>query len=139
MSFIVRCETRHTDTYAATGYVHAGVFLSFTELAYAAFERAAGVSKPAHVVSVQVRSRSEYLAPLPWQDGAVVEVTTEVATERGFTQRFSIRSATTDRLVARIEHDWVWLDTTSGRTAPLTEQVQAAFLAMNDVPDTSTS
>lgn len=131
MPFSLRCETRHTDTYAGTGFVHAGVLLAFTELAYAAFERAAGVSKPAHVVAVQVRSRSDYLAPLPWQDGALVEVTTEAATARGFTQVFSIRSARSDRRIAHIEHDWVWLDTSTGRAVPLPEDVQAAFLAMN--------
>lgn len=129
MPFTLRCETRHTDTYASTGFVHAGVLLAFTELAYAAFERATGMAKEGHIVSVPVRSRSEYLAPLPWQDGAVVEVTTEAATARGFTQRFTIRSARSDRLVARIEHDWVWLDTRSGRAVPIPDAVQQVFLA----------
>src|SRR6266545_2907540 len=98
MAFTFRCDTRHTDTYAATGFVHAGVLLAFTELAYAAYERAAGISKPGHVVAVEVRTRAEYHAPLPWQDGAVVEVTTPAATGRGFTQSFAVRSARTDRL-----------------------------------------
>ena len=134
MPFSVSFPTRHTDTYAATGFVHAGVLLALTELAYAAFERAAGVAKPAHVVAVQVRTRAEYQAPLPWQDGATIEVTTLACTERGFTQAFALRSARSDRLVARIEHDWVWLDTSSGRAAPLPEEAQAAFLALSEQP-----
>ena len=107
MPFTYRAGTRHTDTYAATGFVHAGVLLALTELAYAAYERAAGITKPGHVVAVQVHTRAEYQAPLPWQDGALIEVVTPSASARGFTQSFSVRSARTDRLVARIEHDWV--------------------------------
>lgn len=128
MAFAVRFDTRHTDTYAATGFVHAGVLLALTELAYAAYERAVGVEKPGHIVAVEVRTRAEYLAPLPWQDGAVVEVTTLTATERGFTQAFAVRSARTDRLVARFEHDWVWLDTSAARAVPIPPAVQAALM-----------
>jgi acyl-CoA thioesterase FadM len=130
MAFTARFETRHTDTSAATGFVHAGILLALTELAYAACERAAGVEKPAHLVAVAVRTRAEYHAPLPWQDGAVVEVTTLAATDRGFTQSFAVRSARTDRLVARIEHDWVWLDTSAVRAVPVPPAVQAAFLRL---------
>jgi acyl-CoA thioesterase FadM len=135
MAFTTRFETRHTDTYAATGFVHAGVLLALTELAYAAYERAAGVEKPAHIVAVEVRTRAEYMTPLPWQDGAVVEVTTLAATDRGFTQSFTVRSARTDRLVARVEHDWVWLDTTVGRAVPLPAAVQAALLRLAGPPE----
>lgn len=134
MAFTLRCETRHTDTYAATGFVHAGVMLAFTELAYAAYERAAGIAKPATVVAVQARTRAEYLSPLPWQDGAAVEVTTSGANDRGFTQLFTLRSARTDRLVARFEHDWVWLDIGTGRAVPFPPEAQHAFLALNDRP-----
>jgi acyl-CoA thioesterase FadM len=81
---------------------------------------------------VPVRTRAEYQAPLPWQDGAVVEVTTPAATARGFTQCFTVRSARSDRLVARIEHDWVWLDTTTGRAVPFPDDARAAFLALSD-------
>lgn len=134
MPFQLSLPTRHTDTYAATGFVHAGVLLALTELAYAAYETAAGVGKPMHIVAVQQRSRAEYRTPLHWKDGAIVEVTTEGVAEDGFTQTFAIRSARTDRLVARIEHDWVWLDTANGRAAPIPEEVQVAFLALNDSP-----
>lgn len=134
MPFAVQFPTRHTDTYAATGFVHAGVLLALTELAYAAFEREAGVQKPAHVVAVQVRTRAEYRSPLPWQDGATIEVTTLAASAQGFTQAFVLRSARTERTVAQIEHDWVWLDTATGRATPLPEEAQAAFLALGAEP-----
>lgn len=93
-----------------------------------------GIAKSAHVVAVQVRTRAEYHASLPWQDGAVVDVTTLAAAARGFTQSFALRSARTDRLVACIEHDWVWLDTTTGRAVPLPDEAQAALLKPADPP-----
>jgi acyl-CoA thioesterase FadM len=129
LPFRVQFQTRHTDTYAATGFVHAGVLLALTELAYAAFERAAGLSKPPHIVSVEVRTRAEYRTPLPWQDGVVIEVQTLAAHESGFTQSFTLRNAATDRRVASIEHDWVWLDTSTGRAVPLDTDVQSALLS----------
>ncbi len=133
MPFSVTFQTRHTDCYAATGFVHAGVLLAFTELAYAAGEQAAGISKPAHIVAVEVRTRAEYLRPLPWQDGVKVEVGTSAAEAQGFTQAFTLRSARTDRTVARIEHDWVWLDTQSGRAVPLDDQTCARLLSLNSL------
>jgi acyl-CoA thioesterase FadM len=139
MPFTFHCETRHTDTYAATGFVHAGVMLAFTELAYAACERAGGFAKPSHIVAVPVRTRAEYLSPLPWQHGAAIEVNTLEASERGFTQSFTLRSASTDRIVARIEHDWVWLDTTTGRAVPLPHEAQVALLGLNDGDRTTES
>ena len=36
-----------------------------------------------------------------------------------FLQEFEIRSAQTERLVAAITHDWVWLDTDSGKRATI--------------------
>lgn len=137
MPFSVTFQTRHTDCYAATGFVHAGVLIAFTELAYAAGEQAAGISKPAHVVAVEVRTRAEYLRPLPWQDGVVVEVSTLTAEAQGFTQAFTLRSARTDRTIARIEHDWVWLDTQTGRAVPLDEQACTRLLSLNTQPATT--
>jgi acyl-coenzyme A thioesterase PaaI-like protein len=53
MAFEITFPTRHTDAFAATGFVHAGVLLALTEMAYAAFEEHCGVHKPAHVYAVQ--------------------------------------------------------------------------------------
>lgn len=131
MTFALACDTRHTDTYAATGFVHAGVLLALTERAYAAYQDASGVSKPSHVVAVPVRTRAEYLAPLPWQDGSIVGVGTASSSERGFSQLFTVRSARSERLVARIEHDWVWLDTVSGRAVPFPPEAQEAFARLD--------
>ncbi|GAB4332035.1 MAG: hypothetical protein Kow0010_17750 [Dehalococcoidia bacterium] len=129
MAFSATFQTRHTDTFAATGFVHAGVLLALTELAYAGFEDHCGISKPAGVVAVERETHARYLAPLPWQEWATVEVTTLAADERGFRQEFTVRSATSARLVATIVHDWVWLDIAAGRPVPIPADVQQRFLA----------
>lgn len=129
MAFSVQLPTRHTDTYAATGFVHAGVLLALTELAYAAFEPHCGVEKPRTTVSVQRETHAIYAAPLRWQDGATVEVITTEADERGFTQEFSIRSTASGAHVATIIHRWAWLDTTTGARVDIPRDVQQRFLA----------
>ncbi len=130
MAFRFQAATRHTDTYAATGFVHAGVLLAITELAYAAYEKAANITKPPHIVAVEVRTRAEYFRPLPWQDGVTVEVSTLAANLNGFTQAFILRSSRSDQVVARIEHDWTWLDTQTGRSVPLDVATQARLLSL---------
>lgn len=135
MPFTVAFPTRHTDTFAATGFVHAGVLLALTELAYAAFEAAAGVQKPETVVAVQVRTSAEYLRPLPWRDGATLAVRCLVLEDRGFTQAYEVCSTASGRLVARIEHDWVWLDTGTGRAVPLDAETQERFAALSTTPE----
>lgn len=138
MSFTLTLPTRHTDTFAATGFVHAGVLLALTELAYAASEQRAGISKPAQIVCVETRTRAEYVRPLPWQDGAEIEVECVAVSGEGLTQRYTIRSPRTTRIVARIEHDWVWLDTTSGHAVALSEETQASFAGLAAADDDHT-
>ena len=129
MPFEITFPTRHTDAFAGTGFVHAGVLLALTEMAYAAFEEHCGIAKPAHVYAVQRATESTYAAPLGWKDGATVRVTTLTATERGFDQEFEIVAATDGRRVARFVHHWVWLDTVAGKRVELSEDVQRRLLA----------
>ncbi len=124
MSFTVSFQTRHTDTFAATGFVHAGVLLALTELAYGAFEQHAGISKPGNVVAVQRKTEATYQAPLAWQEGATIEVQTTEAGARSFTQTFTIMSTESGRAIASIVHLWAWLDTESGRAVELDDQTQ---------------
>ena len=130
MSRVFRASfaTRHTDTFAATGFVHAGILLGLTELAYAGFEQHCGITKPAHVVAVQTATEARYASPLRWQEGAEIEVATTSANARTFRQEFRVSSAADGRLIATIAHDWVWLDTTTGRAAAIPDDVQERFL-----------
>ena len=129
MSFEITFPTRHTDAFAGTGFVHAGVLLALTEMAYAAFEEHCGLAKPSHVYAVQRATEATYAAPLGWKDGATVRVTTLAATERGFDQEFEIVATTDGRRVARFVHHWVWLDTAAGKRVELSEDVQRRLLA----------
>lgn len=127
--FSVTFPTRHTDTFASTGFVHAGVLLALTEMAYASFEPHCGISKPPTTVAMQRETRAVYAAPLRWQEGAVVEVVTVSADERGFEQEFTVKSAADGHLVATFVHSWIWLDTLTGKRVLLTEDVQQRYLA----------
>lgn len=104
--------------------MHAGVLLALTDLAYAAFEEHCGVSKPDHVVAVQRETRAVYHAPLPWKEGATIQVITTSINERSFEQEFSVRSTITGTAIATFVHVWAWLDTFSGRGIPLPLDVQ---------------
>lgn len=129
MPFEITFPTRHTDAFAATGFVHTGVLLALTEMAYASFEEHCGLAKPGQVYAVQRATEATYSAPLGWKEGATVRVTTLAASERGFDQEFEIVSAADGRRVARFVHHWVWLDTETGKRVPLTEEVQRQLLA----------
>jgi acyl-CoA thioesterase FadM len=129
MAFSVSFPTRHTDAFAGTGFVHAGVLLALTEMAYAAFEPHCGVSKPEHVVSMQRETRATYHAPLRWQEGATIHVLTTEAEARGFTQEFRVHSTATGARVATFTHRWAWIDTRSGRRLEIPAEAQAQYLA----------
>jgi acyl-CoA thioesterase FadM len=129
MAFEVTFPTRHTDAFAATGFVHAGVLLALTEMAYAAFEEHCGIAKPGHVYAVQRATEATYAAPLGWKEGATVRVKTLTATERGFDQEFEIVAASDGRRVATFVHHWVWLDTQVGKRVALAEEAQRQLLA----------
>lgn len=129
MPFRVAFPTRHTDAFASTGFVHAGVLLGLTELAYGAFEQHAGVSKPEYVVAVQRETHATYIRPLPWQNGVEILVETLDASARGFEQRCTVRDATTTERVAVFVHRYAWLNTRTGKSEPLSEETQQRFLA----------
>jgi len=124
MPFEVSFPTRHTDAFAGTGFVHAGVLLSLTEMAYAAFEAHRGIGKPAHVVAVQRATEAIYQSPLGWEEGATLTVVTLSVDERGFDQEFKVRSESDGRAIARFVHHWVWFDTQANRPLKLSEETQ---------------
>ncbi len=126
--FEITFPTRHTDTFAATGYVHAGTLLALTELAYAAFEEHCGVSKPSNVVAVQLSTEAHYRSPLRWEEGATVGVRMTKADGGCFEQAFTVSSASDGRTIAAITHRWVWLNVETGRRVPLPEDVQQRFM-----------
>jgi acyl-CoA thioesterase FadM len=128
VAFSIELGTRHTDAFAATGFVHAGVLLALTEMAYAAFEAHCGLGKPGHVVAMQRETRAVYRSPLHWRDGATIEVVTTAASIDGFTQEFSVRSTASGRQVATFVHEWAWVDTKTGARVEICPEDQARLL-----------
>ena len=126
--FEITFPTRHTDTFAATGYVHAGTLLALTELAYSALEEHCGVSKPSNVVAVQLSTEAHYRSPLRWEEGATVGVRMTKADGGGCEQAFTVCSASDGRTIAAITHRWVWRNVETGRRVPLPEDVQQRFM-----------
>lgn len=124
MAFEIEFPTRHTDAFAETGFVHAGVLLALTELAYAAFEADCGIRKTPPVYAVQRATEAVYRSPLRWTEGARIAVRTLDADESGFDQEYRVRSATDGREIARFIHHWAWVDTATGKRLPLPEDVQ---------------
>jgi len=128
MGFEISFPTRHTDAFGSTGFVHAGVLLSLTEMAYAGFEEQCGISKPDHVYAVQQATEVVYFAPLSWNEGATIRVTTLSASERGFEQEFEVTAASDGRRIARFVHHWVWLDTREQRRVALDGDTQRLLM-----------
>ncbi len=129
--FETEFETRHSDCFGATGYVHAGVLLALTEMAYVRFEAHCGIDaalKPEHVYAVQRSTAAMYHAPLRWQEGARISVRTTEANERGFDQDFDVSSAARGRRIARFTHRWALLDLRTGRSVPLSAELQRRLL-----------
>ena len=124
MAFTTEFETRHTDAFAESGLVHAGVLLALTELAYARYEEACGIHKERPVYAVQRATEATYASALHWSEGARIEVRTLEVGERGFDQEFRVRSARDDRNVATFVHHWVWMDTATQKVVPLPDDVK---------------
>lgn len=123
MPLELKFETRHTDTFAATPFVHAGVLLALTELMYARIEAHLNISKPPDIVAVERETRAIYIRPLHWQEGASVRARTVSATTKGFTLESEILSATLGSPVASFTHDWIWLDSKAGRRVDIPDEV----------------
>ncbi len=122
--FVTEFETRHTDAFAETGLVHAGVLLALTELAYARFEEARGIRKERPVYAVQRATEATYPSALHWTEGARIQVRTLEVRDRSFDQEFQVRSARDDRPVATFVHHWVWMDTASLKVVTLPDDVK---------------
>jgi acyl-CoA thioesterase FadM len=124
-------QTRHTDTFGGTAFVHMGVLFALTELALVEYDRALGVSAEGGVLRFNVRSEARFLSPLHWQEGARVQM--RCARLRGTRVSFQclVSSATTGKPVADIWHDYAYMDPQTGtpRTPANLDAVREAILA----------
>lgn len=129
MSFEATYPTRHTDTFGTTGFVHTGVLLGLTEMAYADYETHCGVNKPRSVYAVQKSTEASFFSPLSWEEGARIVVRTTLCGPRNFDQDFEILSARDSRRIALFVHHWVWLDTATGHPVEIDEPTRTRLLS----------
>jgi len=124
-------QTRHTDTFAGTPFVHMGVLFALTELALDEYDRALGVSAEGGLLRFNLRSEARFLAPLPWREGARVQM--RCSRLRGERVSFLclVSSATSGKAVAAIEHDYAYVDPQSGQpqTPANLDTIREAVLA----------
>ncbi len=108
-------QTRHTDTFGGTAFVHMGVLFALTELALVDYDGALGARAEGGILRFNVRSEARFLSPLTWQEGARVQM--RCARLRGTRINFQclVSSATTGKPVAEITHEYAYMNPETGR------------------------
>jgi acyl-CoA thioesterase FadM len=124
-------QTRHTDTFAGTPFVHMGVLFALTELALVDYDRALGVSAEGGVLRFNLRSEARFLSPLPWQEGARVQMRCLRLHGARISFRCLISSATTGKPVAEVGHDYAYVDPSTGKASVPSnlDSIRSAILA----------
>jgi acyl-CoA thioesterase FadM len=124
-------QTRHTDTFGGTPFVHMGVLFALTELALVDYDRALGVSAEGGVLRFNLRSEARFLSPLPWQEGARVQMRCSRLHGPRISFACLVSSATTGKAVAEVWHEYTWVDPASGKSSPPPnlDAIRAAVLA----------
>lgn len=113
--FETRLPLRHTDSFGGTPFVHGGVLLALTEIALDAYDVEAGVPSHRDVLRFQTHTETRYLAPLRWDDAAIVRLRASVAAPGRLTFDCEVAAASDGRLVARMTHRYAYVNAQTGR------------------------
>ena len=113
--FEIRYPLRHTDTFAGTPFVHGGVLIALTEQALEAYDREAGIPSHRDVLRFQTHTEIRYLAPLRWDDEAIVRLRCSQLRPGRLTFECEIAAASSGQTVARMTHRYAYVHTTTGR------------------------
>jgi acyl-CoA thioesterase FadM len=111
-------QTRHTDTFGGTSFVHMGVLFALTELALVEYDRVLGVSAEGGVLRFTVRSEARFMSPLPWQEGARVQMRCSRLRGTRISFRCLVSSATSGKTVAEVLHEYSYTDPSTGSPSP---------------------
>ncbi len=106
---------RHTDSFGGTPFVHGGVLLALTEIALDGYDLAAGVPSHRDVLRFQASSEIRYLAPLRWDDAAVVRLRCSQLRPGRLTFECEVAAASSGTAVARMTHRYAYVNAQSGR------------------------
>ena len=113
--FETRLPLRHTDSFGGTPFVHGGVLLALTEIALEAYDREAGVPGHRDVLRFQASSEIRYLAPLRWDDAAIVRMRCARIAGGRLTFECEVVAASSGAPVARMTHRYAYVNAQSGR------------------------
>jgi acyl-CoA thioesterase FadM len=114
--FQIQLPLRHTDTFAGTPFVHGGVLLALTELALDSYDREAGIPYHRDVIRMQDSTEVRYLAPLRWDDGAVIRMRCTRLLPGRLTFECEVASEAEGRTVAEMTHNYAYVNAQSGRS-----------------------
>ena len=106
---------RHTDSFGGTPFVHGGVLLALTEIALATYDEAVGLPQHRDVLRFQSPSEVRYLAPLRWDDAAVVRLRCSQLRPGRLTFECEVAAASSGATVARMTHRYAYVNAQSGR------------------------
>lgn len=129
--FETRLPLRHTDSFGGTPFVHGGVLLALTEIALEAYDRETGIPSHRDVLRFQASSEVRYLAPLRWDDTAIVRLRCAGLRPGRLTFDCEVAAASTGQPVARMRHRYAYVNARSGRaeTPPDWPAIVAAIRA----------
>jgi len=113
--FETRLPLRHTDSFGGTPFVHGGVLLALTEIALDAYDREAGIPSHREILRFQARSEIRYLAPLRWDDAAVVRLRCSHVSPGRLIFECEVAAASTGRPVCRMTHRYAYVNAATGR------------------------
>ena len=110
-----RTPLRHTDSFGGTPFVHGGVLIALTEIALDAYDREAGITSHREVLRFQTHTEVRYLAPLRWDDEAIVRLRCSQLRPGRLTFECELAAVSSGEPVARMTHRYVYVNVQSGR------------------------
>ena len=113
--FETRIPLRHTDSFGGTPFVHGGVLLALTEIALNAYDREAAIPSHRDVLRFQSHTEIRYLAPLRWDDEAIVRMCCSRMRPGRLTFECEVAAAASGQPVARMTHRYAYVNAQSGR------------------------
>lgn len=106
---------RHTDSFGGTPFVHGGVLLALTEIALATYDEVVGLPQHRDVLRFQSHSEVRYLAPLRWDDAAVVGLRCTALRPGRLTFECEVLAESDRTTIARMTHRYAYVNASTGR------------------------
>ncbi len=113
--FETRIPLRHTDSFGGTPFVHGGVLIALTEIALEAYDRELGIPSHRELLRFQIHTEVRYLAPLRWDDEAIVRMRCSRLRPGRLTFECELAAVSSGDPVARMTHRYAYVNAQSGR------------------------